>query len=301
MSVFQIPATILLAMAPPASDVAPIADIPAALPQPADIASDPANTAPAEPSAPSTDTTAPAPPLASPADAPTTPDVEETKTGDEREIVVTARPKIKEDPLVGVNAASFSVLQSVDGALVAPISKAYEKAIPSPVRSGLRNVLLNLHQPIVFLNYVLQLKPGRAAETLGRFAINTTIGVGGLVDVAKKKPFNLPHRPNGFAFTLGYYGVKPGAFLYLPLIGPTTVRDMIGRTIDLAVVPFAVGGVFTKPYYSISTTAIRSLDERVQNDDKLSALKNSADPYAELRDAYLKKRQADIDELRSGK
>ncbi len=280
MSVFQIPATILLAVSSPATDALQVA---------------------AEPVAPPTVVAPPSPTQTSPTGEPAAPVVAETVTEDGSEIIVNARANIKADPLVGVNAVSFSAVQSLDGALVAPISKAYEKAIPRPVRSGLRNVLINLHEPIVFLNYLLQLKPGRAAETLGRFTINSTVGVAGLFDVAKKKPFNLPHRPNGFAFTMGYYGVKPGPFLYLPLIGPTTLRDVVGRTIDLAVVPFAVGGPLQKPYYSISTTAIRSLDERVQNDDKLQALKNSPDPYAELRDAYLKKRQADIDALRGAK
>ena len=71
---------------------------------------------------------------------------------------------------------------------------AYEDVIPRPIRKGLRNFLHNLGEPIVFLNFMLQLKPGKAAETLGRFVINTTIGAAGLVDVAKRKPFNLPHR-----------------------------------------------------------------------------------------------------------
>ena len=74
-------------------------------------------------------------------------------------------------------------------------------------------------------------KVGKAFETLGRLAINSTVGVGGLFDVAGKKA-DLPYRRNGFANTLGYYGVKPGAYLFLPLIGPTTVRDLVGGAID---------------------------------------------------------------------
>ncbi len=119
---------------------------------------------------------------------------------------------------------------------MAPVAKAYKKSLPKPVRSGIRNFLNNLGEPIVFLNYLLQLKPGKAFETLGRFAINSTIGIGGLVDVAKKEPFNLPHRRNGFANTLGYYGVDSGSYLYLPIIGATTVRDLVGD--GLRPVPF---------------------------------------------------------------
>src|SRR3546814_5937005 len=68
--------------------------------------------------------------------------------------------------------------------------------------------------PVNFLNFLLQFKIGKAAETLGRFVVNTTFGVGGLVDVAKTKPFNLPYRRNGFANTLGFYGVEPGPYFY---------------------------------------------------------------------------------------
>ncbi|MFX6258432.1 MlaA family lipoprotein, partial [Acinetobacter baumannii] len=88
---------------------------------------------------------------------------------------------------------------------------------PVPVRSGIRNFLYNLREPIVFVNFLLQHKAGKAAETLGRFVVNSTVGVGGLFDMAKRRPIHLPRRPNGFADTLGFYGVKPGPFLFLPL------------------------------------------------------------------------------------
>jgi phospholipid-binding lipoprotein MlaA len=115
----------------------------------------------------------------------------------------------------GLNTTSFKVTQSVDKAVTGPVARGYKKTIPSPVRSGLRNALRNLGEPVVAVNYLLQLKPAKSLETLGRLAINSTAGVAGLFDVAKKRPFNLPYRMNGFAYTLGYYGVKPGP-LYVP-------------------------------------------------------------------------------------
>src|SRR3954452_443340 len=127
--------------------------------------------------------------------------------GGQKEIVVTGRRASPDDPLEELNSASFQVVQKVDSAIVAPLAFAYEDIMPRPIRDGLRNFLHNLGEPIVFVNFMLQLKPGKAAETLGRFVINTTVGVAGLVDVAKRKPFKLPHRSNGFANTLGYYGV----------------------------------------------------------------------------------------------
>lgn len=215
-------------------------------------------------------------------------------------IVVTARPGAPAgDPLEALNARSFAVVQSVDEAVAAPVARAYSRTVPSPVRSGLRNALGNLQEPVVALNYLLQLKPGKSAETLGRFAINSTIGVAGLFDVAKRPPFNLPQRRNGFGYTLGYYGVKPGPYLYLPLMGPTTVRDLVGRVGDLSVLPVAVGRPFNDPAFVLPTTTIRLVDERAQADGAIRVVRDgAADPYAAVRENYLRTRQAEIDALR---
>lgn len=202
------------------------------------------------------------------------------------------------DPMQGVNVQSFEVTQRVDEALVGPVALAYERSVPKPIRSGLRNALRNLNEPVVFLNFLLQLKPGKAIETLGRFTVNSTIGIAGLIDVAKKPPFRLPHRPNGFAYTMGYYGVKPGPYMFLPLIGPTTLRDLIGGGLDRLVLPQAIGEPFNRAYYSIPTGLVSSLDRRAELDEQFTRLRTeSADPYAAFRDFYLQKRQAEIDAL----
>ena len=216
------------------------------------------------------------------------------------DVVVTGRRGAAPgDPLERVNAQSFEATQAVDRALVGPAAHAYQHVLPRPVRDGVRNFLGNLREPAVFLSYVLQLKPGKAAETFGRFAINSTIGIGGLVDVAKDRPFNLPHRFNGFADTLGFYGVKQGAFLFVPLIGPTTVRDLIGDTVDRLILPFSVGAPFNKLAYTLPTGIARSLDHRAEFDSELTELNTgSADPYTASREYYLRHRQAEIDALR---
>jgi phospholipid-binding lipoprotein MlaA len=218
----------------------------------------------------------------------------------DEELVVTARRRTTQgDPLEKVNAASFEITQDVDRAVIGPVALAYADAVPRPVRAGVRNFLSNLAEPVVFLNFVLQLKPGSAARTVGRFAINSTLGVAGLVDVAKRPAFGLPRRPNGFGYTLGYYGVKPGAFLYVPLVGPTTVRDLVGGGIDRLVLPTLVGVPFSDPAYSASTGTVSSLDRRVEIDGRLRELRQtSEDPYAALRQQYLERRQAAIDDLR---
>src|SRR3546814_781744 len=131
---------------------------------------------------------------------------------------------------------------------------------------------------------------GKALETVGRFAINSTIGAAGVFDVAKKAPINLPYRSNGFANTLGFYGVEPGPYFFLPLVGPTTLRDMVGDGIDLLVLPVSVGKPFNQTAYAVPTTVINRLNDRVARDAEIERLQEeSADPYVETRSLYLEK------------
>lgn len=215
-------------------------------------------------------------------------------------IIVTAQPLAsKADPVAVVNLATYKAVQALDDAVIAPISQGYEKGIPSPVRSGISNVINNLDEPIVFVNFLLQGKPGEAFHTLGRFVINSTLGLGGLIDVAKRKPFNIPRRSNGLADTLGYYGVGPGPYLFLPLIGATTVRDLFGRVLDLSLVPFAFKRPFNTPAYSLAKGSLSAVTERVANDDRLKELRDQgSDGYLAMREFYLKKREAEIDYLK---
>jgi phospholipid-binding lipoprotein MlaA len=215
-------------------------------------------------------------------------------------IVVTARHRPPpSDPLEVVNIKTYAAVQAVDRTIVGPAALGYKHAVPAPVRAGIRNFFNNLAEPIVSLNYLLQFKPGKAAETVGRFGLNSTIGIAGLFDVAKRKPFRLPLRRNGFANTLGYYGVKPGAFLFIPLVGPTTVRDLLGLWVDKLVLPVAVGKPFNQLYYTVPATFVGSLDYRVEFDSQLRKLHDAPDPYAASRDNYLRSRQAEIEALHS--
>ena len=239
----------------------------------------------------------PAPPVSDEAPAPVAPAIPEqaSETDTSGAIVVTARPG--HDPMMGVNTVSFELAQDVDRALIEPLAKAYKKALPKPARIGLGNFIRNISSPIVFINDLLQLKPGRALKTLGRFVINSTIGVGGLIDVAKNKPFYLPYRHNGFANTLGYYGVKPGPYFFVPFLGPTTLRDLVGGAVDGVILPYGIGAPFNKLYYTLPNGAIRSLNRRVEFDCQLKTIRASADPYAAERAYYFKKREAEIEAL----
>ena len=215
------------------------------------------------------------------------------------DIVVTAREHhAPGDPMEAMNVKAFAATQAVDTAFIRPVAMAYKHAVPSPLRTGIRHVLRNLHEPVIALNYLVQFKPGKATETVGRFAINSTVGVAGIFDVAKAKPFHLPFRPNGFADTLGYYGVKPGAFLFLPLLGPTTVRDLIGEGLDRLVLPLGVGKPFNKLGYTIPVTVLRALDHRAEFDEQLETLhRTMPNPYAASREFYLESRAAEIEAL----
>ena len=234
----------------------------------------------------------------------TPPATASTNGGNEQsdDIVVTGAERAPPgDPFENLNAKSFEAVQSVDKAVVEPVAKAYKNGLPKPVRKGFRNFFANLQEPVVFAAYMLQLKPGKAMETVGRFTINTTLGVAGLFDVAKRKPFFLPYRPNGLANVLGYYGVGPGPYMYLPIVGPTTLRDIIGDTVDKMAVPFLVGKPFTQPAYVIPATILNQLGERAAFDDTVQQIRNEDDPYAAYRELYLKQREAEIEALHGRK
>ena len=269
------------------------ADLPPDAVPPAPLA---AEATPAAPTVPVADVPPPAAPVATTPPAEPLPPATAQTVANSTDIVVTA--KSPADPLESVNVQTYEVVQAVDDAVIAPVARAYKRGLSDDVRDGIRNAINNIDEPIVFVNFLLQLKIGKALETAGRFAINSTVGVAGIMDVAKKKPFNLPRRSNGLADTLGYYGVGPGPYLFLPLIGPTTVRDVAGRMVDLSLVPFAAGKPFNTPYYALPKGALSALDERARNDEEITERKETADPYVTIREHYLKKRQWEIAVLR---
>ena len=122
----------------------------------------------------------------------------------------------------------------------------------------------------------------------------------GFLDVAASKAVRLPHRNNSFGNTLAYYGVHAGPYLFLPLVGPTTLRDFLGEPVDGAVLPAAVGSPFTDTRYRISRAVITGLDQRAEAEPELRAILGGAvDPYATLRSVWLQNRAAEISDLHS--
>jgi len=204
------------------------------------------------------------------------------------------------DPLEGFNRKMFGVNQALDKVFYRPVAMGYKHIVPKPVRSGLRNFFANLQEPVVFANFILQLRIGKAARTLGRFVINSTVGVGGLVDVAKSRDIRLPHLRNSFGDTLAWYGVGPGPYVFLPLVGPSTLRDALGGPVDDVAFPMLViSNIAGKPFkgwrFIAASTVIPGLDLRAESDADLRALTdNAVDPYATLRSAWLQNRAAEV-------
>jgi phospholipid-binding lipoprotein MlaA len=218
------------------------------------------------------------------------------------------------DPLEFLNRIFFAITQPIDRFIIRPAAMVYKTVVPGPARDGVRNVLRNLGEPIVFVNDLLQLRPDRAIRTLGRFLINTLLGLGGLFDVAKRKPINIPHHPNSLGNTLGYYGVGPLVYIYLPILGPTTLRDYAGsfgdgqyhgRLVDAVLRPrrnsdqVATGQADTSKLGTI-ITLLDGLDRRAENDAELKTLKaDSVDFYASFRSNFLQDRAGEIAALKA--
>lgn len=203
----------------------------------------------------------------------------------------------KGDPLEKFNRAMYSLNNFFDRILFRPMALIYKTIFPKPVRVGIRHVLSNLGEPVVFLNDLAQLRPKRAMRTFSRFIINSTAGVGGILDVAKTA--DLPHRDNGLGNTLARYGVGSGPYIFLPFIGPSTFRDIISDQVDGLVLPLAIGRPFNEVKFIIPSILAQGLDQRVEFEQQIKIiLRSSADPYATIRSLYLQERASEVADVR---
>lgn len=135
------------------------------------------------------------------------------------------------DPFETVNRGTFWFNDQVDIYLFEPIARGYRFVLPKPVRKGVSNFFSNLRAPVNLVNDILQLNFSEAADETGRFLINTTIGIGGLLDVASGD-FGLEKGYNDFGLTFASYGVPAGPYIVIPLLGPSTLRDLTGKVPD---------------------------------------------------------------------
>jgi len=202
-------------------------------------------------------------------------------------------PSVNADPLEGANRAFFAFNQCLDHILIRPAAMTYQRVLPNPVRQGLRNAASNLGEPSVAVNDILQGRGSRGLKSAARFAINSTVGVFGLFDLARRA--GLSHHPNDFGITLARFGVTAGPYLVIPVAGPNTVRDALGNLADLALNPLAYARYTGDKAVGITSVVSAGLDTRAEADQSLKALEASAtDPYASLRSFWLQNREAQI-------
>ena len=200
------------------------------------------------------------------------------------------------DPLEPMNRQVFAFNEAADKAVIGPVASAYETVTPKFARTGISNFLSNLRSPVVFVNDVLQGEGERATQTAFRFAINTTFGIGGFLDPAEHE-LGVPGHREDFGQTLGVWGVSEGPYLVLPLLGPTNLRDTIGRGADVAFDPLTWTEFDDRDLDNEITTTrsvLGALQGRVAVDEQLETLREQPEPYVALRRAYSSQRQAEI-------
>lgn len=207
-------------------------------------------------------------------------------------------PDEPSDPLEPINRGIFAFNRQADRYVLRPVAKGYRDYVPVEIRLGVSNFLDNLFYPTVIVNDVLQGKFAQGGKDLGRFVINTTIGIVGLMDVATD--LGLPANDEDLGQTFGRWGAGEGWYLMLPLLGPSNTRDLIGRVGDTFTGPTPVADLtdaYTVTDYHVdntidlSLTVMSGVDARVGLLDADKFLDEQLDPYIFVRTAYLQRRQ----------
>jgi phospholipid-binding lipoprotein MlaA len=186
------------------------------------------------------------------------------------------------DPLISANRAVYGFNKVVDTVIFKPVAKTYQKITPRFVKRGIRNFLSNLDDVQVITNDLLQLNFKQAGSDFGRFTVNSTIGVGGLFNVAGDV-FNMKKNDEDFGQTLAHWGVAPGPYVVLPLLGPSTVRESLGLVTSYVLNPMQINGAGTQD----KIISVAAVDTRASflNFDDLAI----GDEYLFLRGIYLQR------------
>lgn len=205
-----------------------------------------------------------------------------------------APPATIADPIEGFNRFWFVFNDGFYTVLGTPVSKAYSTILPQYARDRINCAYQNFLFPVRFANAILQLRPDKASRELGRFIVNTTFGVGGLLDLAATKPDMKPQKLD-FGQTLGYWGIGHGFYVVLPFIGPSSLRDTVGLAGDMAMQPLTYVDV---PVVLTASIAVGSRLNRLPETLALyQELKRSAlEPYSAARDAYAQLRAETVRE-----
>lgn len=204
----------------------------------------------------------------------------------------TAEEGTPGDPLESFNRNVYAFNKTVDEAVLQPVARGYQAATPAFADRAITNFFNNLGDVGNAINNVLQLKLTDAVEDAGRIAVNSTLGLGGLIDMASG--FGIERHDEDFGQTLGYWGMDSGPYLVLPLLGPSSVRDAIGRGVDMAVIDpvTQIGGHDT---LELGLSATRITDRRADLLGTEAVLGVAAwDEYSFVRDAYLQRRESAV-------
>jgi phospholipid-binding lipoprotein MlaA len=193
------------------------------------------------------------------------------------------------DPWERLNRTTFKVNTALDHAIARPVARGYKKVVPSVVRTGVSNFMDNLFYPVTMVNDLLQVKFKPFGQDTGRFLLNTTVGIGGLFDPASK--VGLPKNQEDLGQTFGYWGAKPGPYLMIPILGPSDVRDGIGKIGDGFLSPLSyVNNNYIR--YGIYGLDVLDIRYRLLPQDPL--LDEAYDPYLFLKNAYLQRREYQV-------
>ncbi len=202
------------------------------------------------------------------------------------------------DPLEGTNRFLYRVNDGLDTYVLRPIAVGYRNVVPGAVRRPIHNVLTNISSPVVFVNDVLQTKPRRAGDTMMRFLINSTAGVAGIFDVATD--WGYPAHGTDLGVTLALWGVGDGPFLFLPVLGPSNVRDASGFVGNVAFDPLTLATFGGSTAISATRSVVGAVDARERLIEPVDEVKRTAlDPYATFRSVYRQNRQSTIEATRN--
>jgi phospholipid-binding lipoprotein MlaA len=191
------------------------------------------------------------------------------------------------------NRGVYRFNDAVDDAILRPVATVYEQVTPSAMQTGVSNFFENLGDLWSSVNAGLQMRPREATENLMRFSVNTVLGLAGVLDIASE--LGIPRTRMDMGHTLGRWGVPSGAYLVLPILGPSSVRDSAGMLVDMGMDPVSnMNDVSARN----SLTALRVVETRAGLLRATSLLDEAAlDPYSFTRDLYLNRRQSQVDDM----
>lgn len=202
-------------------------------------------------------------------------------------------PEDNVDPWEGFNRAMFATHEAVDQAVLEPVTRGYRAVTPEPVRNSVRAFLRNLRSPVIFANDLMQGEFGRAGRTAVRFSLNTTVGFLGLFDPATG--LGIEGHSEDFGQTLAVWGVESGPYLFIPLMGPSTVRDGGGAIVDAAINPLNYADFDNVESFNAARLALTALSARESVLDTVEDIRrDSMDPYVSIRTSYLLLRRSAI-------